>query len=658
MKTLSTILFFVCPLCAYAQGNVRDTITQKVHRIAEVVVVSKPADANIGAVAPTQTIGSDRMLQLGVQSMHDALKHFAGITVRDYGGAGGLKTVSVRGLGARHTAVVYDGIVLSDCQTGEIDLSRYSLQHIDNLALIIGDGDDIFTPARNMSAAATLQLTNAQAPTADRRPHADAQLTLGSWGTVSPSVFYGQNLSNRFRMSVIGEYTYAENDYPYTLINYQQKIRRRRNHSRMNSGHIESNMTWVPSPGHSLTGKVYYYDNARQLPGIARYYTDLEFGALHDRNAFGQFQYKGILSDKWSVLAHAKYNWSETVYQETAPTGDVLSEQYLQNEVYGSAAVLYAPFEWLAVDCSTDYIRNMMKMEYRPVRHTFLQSVSAKVGWKRLSLTLRMLGTRCHYQVEEGQAGNDEHQLSPSVSMSWQVLSGRDLYVRALWKKIFRLPTFTELYYRHLGTTDLKPENTNQLNFGINWASRTNGPLSFALTADAYLNRVTDKIVAIPFNMFVWRMMNMAKVYAYGVDITNDIQYVVNQRHTIGLVGNYSWQKVENRIKRSSPYYHHQIAYTPVHSVSMTLSWKNPWVNLSLTGDGMSERWATNEHYADTRIPGFFEIDFSAYKTFTVRRNHYTVRGSLLNILDKQYDIVAHYPMPGRSWRVTIEIKI
>ena len=88
------------------------------------------------------------MMRMGMHSMTDALKHMAGLSVRDYGGAGGMKTVSVRGIGARHTAVVYDGIALSDCQTGEIDLSRYSLDHLSSVSLVIGDDDNIFQPAR------------------------------------------------------------------------------------------------------------------------------------------------------------------------------------------------------------------------------------------------------------------------------------------------------------------------------------------------------------------------------------------------------------------------------------------------------------------------------------------------------------------------------
>ena len=64
----------------------------------------------------------------GITDIADALNRMPGITIRDYGGAGGMKTVSVRSFGTQHTGVSYDGIMLSDCQSGQIDLSRYSLE--------------------------------------------------------------------------------------------------------------------------------------------------------------------------------------------------------------------------------------------------------------------------------------------------------------------------------------------------------------------------------------------------------------------------------------------------------------------------------------------------------------------------------------------------
>ena len=83
------------------------------------------------------------MERLGIHDMGDALKRFAGVQVKDYGGVGGMKTVNIRGLGAAHTGVIYDGVQVGDCQSGQVDLSRFTLDNISLISLQIGQDDNI-----------------------------------------------------------------------------------------------------------------------------------------------------------------------------------------------------------------------------------------------------------------------------------------------------------------------------------------------------------------------------------------------------------------------------------------------------------------------------------------------------------------------------------
>ena len=135
---------------AYAQS---DSISL---REGEVTAIAQKS--SFKASTPVQQLSAERMSALGIGSMAEALKHLSGITVRDYGGAGGMKTVSVRGIGARHTGVVYDGMAISDCQTGEIDLSRFDTDNTRSMTLAIGDADNIFVPARNAASPAALYI--------------------------------------------------------------------------------------------------------------------------------------------------------------------------------------------------------------------------------------------------------------------------------------------------------------------------------------------------------------------------------------------------------------------------------------------------------------------------------------------------------------------
>jgi len=637
-----------------------------------VEVVSTQRDRDIKSTSPQYALTNDNFHRLGVTDIGDALHRLPGITLRDYGGAGGMKTVSVRGLGAQNTGVSYDGIALSDCQTGQIDLQRYTLSGIKDLRLVVAGNDDVFLPARNVASAAMLSINTLTDLDLGAQPHGKAQLTLGSWGYTNPMVQFGTSMGNKLSMSGVVDYVYAENDYPFTLTNVQLKTREHRTNSRMNQWHGEVNLLYRPNNRNRLTAKAYYYDNDRQLPGIVHYYINDNDETLLERNAFVQARWVNALSEKVSLMANGKFNWAMSDYHNGIPSGGISSSIYWQREAYGAVAALYTPSDWLSLDYSTDYVMNnlnsSLSVDSRPRRHSLLQAVAAKASWQRLTLLARGLYALYLNEKSGNNQGNspttsvgtatietedDEHNFAPSVSASYRLLPNDDVFVRASWKHIFRMPTFNELYYYHLGNPMLSPERTSQWNVGVSWLSRKEWAVKASLTVDGYLNRVTDKIVAIPYNMFVWRTVNIGKVKVLGLDVTADVEVPLSARHSLGLTGNYSLQRAKNQSFQGK-FYGYQIAYTPKHSGSVTLSWTNPWVNVSATADGMSSRWTTNEHTEGTRMEGFMELSMGAYRTFRIQRVLLTVRASVLNITDKQYDIVMHYPMPGRSWKMSL----
>ena len=656
--------------CAMAQT---DTIVGRVHELEGVTVTESQRRHTLTSTAPLHLLDRRDMLSMGITDMADALHRLPGITLRDYGGAGGMKTVSVRGFGAKHTGVSYDGVMLSECQSGEIDLSRYSLDNVEGLSLTIGDNDDIFIPARQSSTPAVLNIETLRMRTDDTRPHLTAQVKQGSFGLISPFVRYEQNLSNRFAFSLVGEYTYADNDYPYSIQNGNETVSDRRSNSRMNSWHGELNFLYQTNRVSRLSGKLYYYDNDRQLPGQVHYYTNLSGEALRDRNAFGQLLYQTRWDDKLSLKWLAKYNWAESVYRDRMMQGGVNDASYWQREVYSSAVLLYTPDERWAMDYSMDYAFNNLNgsswrtLVGKPYRHTMLQSATAKYQSRWLKVIVRLLlslylngqsemPATTRQDVQQNSADNMQ-RLSPSLSVSYKLLADQDLYVRASYKNIFRSPTFNESYYYHYGSTNLKPESTDQLNVGVTYTAPLSRRNMLTVTLDGYYNHVKDMIVAVPQNMFVWTCVNLDKVRSYGLDATMSASRQVAEGHQVAVAGSYSYQRVEDRNNPDATTYGYQVAYMPRHQGSLSVSYENPWVNVSLHGTSVSSRWPNNNHYEGTLIAGYTDCGATLWRQFRWHRHQLEARFDLKNVFDKHYEIVANYPMPGRNYQISINYK-
>ena len=671
MKQLMTLLaLWAMSCCAMAQT---DTIVGRVHELEGVTVTESQRRHTLTSTAPLHLLDRRDMLSMGITDMADALHRLPGITLRDYGGAGGMKTVSVRGFGAKHTGVSYDGVMLSECQSGEIDLSRYSLDNVEGLSLTIGDNDDIFIPARQSSTPAVLNIETLRMRTDDTRPHLTAQVKQGSFGLISPFVRYEQNLSNRFAFSLVGEYTYADNDYPYSIQNGNETVSDRRSNSRMNSWHGELNFLYQTNRVSRLSGKLYYYDNDRQLPGQVHYYTNLSGEALRDRNAFGQLLYQTRWDDKLSLKWLAKYNWAESVYRDRMMQGGVNDASYWQREVYSSAVLLYTPDERWAMDYSMDYAFNNLNgsswrtLVGKPYRHTMLQSATAKYQSRRLKVIVRLLlslylngqsemPATTRQDVQQNSADNMQ-RLSPSLSVSYKLLADQDLYVRASYKNIFRSPTFNESYYYHYGSTNLKPESTDQLNVGVTYTAPLSRRNMLTVTLDGYYNHVKDMIVAVPQNMFVWTCVNLDKVRSYGLDATMRASRQVAEGHQVAVAGSYSYQRVEDRNNPEATTYGYQVAYMPRHQGSLSVSYENPWVNVSLHGTSVSSRWPNNNHYEGTLIAGYTDCGATLWRQFRWHRHQLEARFDLKNVFDKHYEIVANYPMPGRNYQISINYK-
>lgn len=659
-RIIAFVLTCIVSTLVYAQPIDNDTIDNN-YQLQNVVVTESKKTNEITSAAPLYVINNKSLNIAGITDIADALNRLPGISIRDYGGAGGMKTVSVRSFGTQHTGVSYDGIMLSDCQSGQIDLSRYSLENVENLSLVIGDNDDIFIPAKNASLPAIININTIKSPTNDLLPHLMTQIKVGSFGYISPFIKYEQNFSNKLSFSAITEYVYAENDYPFTLRNISVVTKERRTNNRMKSGHGEANFIWNMNMRNQINGKIYYYDNDRLLPGQVRYYTNLSNEKLRDQNFFAQLGYRTFSNNNLSFKFNAKYNWAASKYIDGSYNDGIKDADYWQREFYSSICLLYAPLTYLSFNYAADYSFNNMNSslstDTHPYRHTILQTATAKYKTSRISIIGKLLVSLYYNGAKYGQSARNMKKLSPSLSLSYRVFRNKDFYIRASYKNIFRAPTFNESYFYHYGSTNLLPESTDQYNIGFTLQQNISNKTYVKVTLDGYLNHVKDKIVAVPYNMFIWTNINVGKVRVLGLDATADLTHRFSNKHSLTFKASYSLQNAENRTNSESPYYGYQIAYTPIHSGSVSLCYENPFVNITLHGTGMSNRSSNNEHYEDSNIAGFFETGITIFKSFKILHNELTLRGDIKNLFNKQYEIVKAYPMPGISYQISINYK-
>lgn len=647
-------------LSLHANGAEPDSITGKVHQIDEVTVTSRRAPNRVSTAVPVQTLSIDDITQLGVQNMADAVRRFAGTNVRDYGGIGGLKTVSVRNMGAAHTAVSYDGAPVSNCQAGQIDIGRFSLDNVGMLSLAVGQTDDMLQCARLYASAAVLGITT-ERPffTGGKTAMFRVKMSGGSFGYVSPSLRWWQKIGSRVTTSVDGTFLRADGNYPFTLVNGKYVTRERRNNSAIDSWHGEANVYYDMPDGGNLLVKGYYFYSKRGLPGAIVLYNPVSTEKLWDKNAFVQAKYHKAFSKKWELQAHAKYNYGWNKDTEEGPqfTGNHYEAVHKQNEYYLSATGLYRPVNNVTVALAQDGVINTLESTMvgcpNPTRYTSLTALSAR--WQPSIFTVfgSVVGTYITERVESGDRPHDIKRVNPSLSVSVKPIAGEMFYVRAMYKSTFRVPTFNDLYYDRLGSRVLRPEKADEFDMGITW-SRSFFPAMdyFSVTLDTYYNDVTDKIVAFP-STYAWRMINYGKVHVTGLDVTLSTAFSLPKNIKLILNGAYTWQRAIDVTDKESRNYKAQLPYTPEHSGNASAIVETPWVNVGYSVVAVGMRYYMSENIKANEIDGYAEQTLTVSRDFKFKGCDLTLRGELINLADEQYDVIKFYPMPGRSWRLT-----
>lgn len=645
------------PFALYAQV---DTTTY--HQLSGVEVLGKVRPSTTRESTPLQVMDKAGIERLGVQDLSEAVKRFSGVTVQDYGGIGGLKTVSVRSLGAKHTAVSYDGVTITDAQSGQVDISRFTLDNVDMISLSIGQADDIFQTARMYASAGALSIKTAVPLFRDKSYNAYVKLKGGSFGLFNPVIRYEQKMGSRWAASLHADWLSAKGDYPFTLVNGKEVTNEVRKNSDIQSLRLEGNVYGDFGRGGKLNGKIYYYDSERGLPGSVILYSSNARERIWDNNFFTQFHYEYEWLECLKFQANAKYNYSFSKYCDISNkySGGKQEDLNTQNEYYGSVGVLYTPFPYVSFSLNTDIARNTLENNFvkapSPKRWTSLTAFAAQYKSPVLTATASLLGTYITDQVKNGDRPADRKRLSPAVSLSWRPFAEQSFRVRASYKDIFRVPTFTDLYYLRMGNTNLKPEQATQYNVGLTWNGEIGSVVRLlSLSVDGYYNKVKDKIVAIP-NMYIWKMMNMGEVDIKGLDVNLSADIPLWREISLMLSSTYSYQSAIDITDPEAKNYKDQIPYTPRHSGSGSVSLENPWVNIAYTLVAAGDRYALPQNIDVNRIDSYMEHSLSVNRSFALKKCTFRIQGDILNLADKTYDIIQYYPMPGRSWRLSLSI--
>lgn len=626
------------------------------------VVVHNTSSESASPVA-VQRLSEKELQTLNSVSVADAIKFFSGVMVKDYGGIGGLKTISVRSLGAQHTGVLYDGIIMADARAGQIDLGRISMDNVKDISLYQSAPSPWLQPARAFSQVAVLAI-NSYATKKDEPDEVLIKLSGASFGSISPTLFMRSKLNNRVSWLLNGFYQQADGNYSFKGYEHNDTLQYRSN-ADIKQWKIESDLPVMLRDSSTLLIKTFYYQSNRGLPGSVIFYNPKSSQRLNNRHGFAQLIWRKNLLSNIQLQLAAKSSIDRQVYidNDFSNSAGYLKNDFAQQEHYFSFAGGWKINETLSSGIATDLFFNILSRKdtfitgfVSPRRNTIMSN--AFINWKkhRIEFLGNLLYTHISQTVAFGNAGRDISRPSPALSFSFQPLSYLPLRVRAFYKEIFRAPSLDDQFYTYVGNANLKPELANQFDIGLTYERNNVGPAvsMLSITVDGYLMHVKDKIVALPRNnLFQWSMANIGKVQTLGVDVALFADLRLNKKVQLNLSINYGFQDAKDKTDRMSYAYNKQIPFIPEHNgsgrIAAVIKNFSCAYNMLLSG----YRYRQGAQNTDNYIAGYVLSDIhTSYSWSSKGRWKVKSQFEWNNIFNKSYEVVKFFPMPGSNWRI------
>ena len=635
-------------------------------------------------VIPAQTLSGKRLEGLNSHSVADAIRYFSGVQIKDYGGVGGVKTVDIRSMGTNHLGVFYDGIQLGNAQNGQIDLGKFSLDNIEEVTVYNGQKSEIFQSAKDFGSAGTVYLRSRRPRfDDDKRMNVNVTMRTGSFGLANPSMRLDYRLSEKVSGTVSAEYTYATGKYKFR---YRKRFSdgtlawdttATRRNGDLHALRVEGGV-YGRIDGGQWNAKLYYYDSEKGIPGAIVNNVWKNSQRQWDRNFFAQGSYKKAFGERYALLVNAKYARDYMRYLNPDTTLMYINNSFWQDDIYVSVANKFSISRNWDVDLSADYQWNALDATLSsfayPVRHTALVALASAYQWRGLKAQASVLGSfvtdRATLRNTNGERSRQVSHLSkftPAVFLSYQPWSSRPLSLRAFYKRIFRMPTFNDLYYTDFGNASLKPEYATQYDLGAVYDfADGDGVLStLSVSVDGYYNTINNKIIAVPkgTGQYRWMMMNIGRVKVRGVDVSTRIGLALS--HGVALLGglNYTYQRAQDYsdptdCRDEAGTYKGQIAYIPWHSGSATLGgrWRGAELNYSFIYVG--ERYHNSSNILANYEQPWYTHDLSASYNFRWCRVDMRLTAEVNNLLNQQYDVIRNYPMPGRNYKLILKIDL
>ncbi len=629
-----TLLYIAVLICLPVTGQMSflsDTV-----RIQEVVINGGKNDAALTGYK-TQSVDSSVLRNNSHGSLADILAAHSNIFIKSYG-MGGTASPSFRGTGAGQTQVAWNGVNINSPMPGQSDLALVPAGLIDEIRIYFGGAS---MPLNSGGIGGIINLESK--PVWRKETMISLSPGTGSFGQYT-GLLKVRTGGTDFQTVTKAYFQSSENDFRFlnTEISSEPVWQKRTNSQVKQQGFIQE--LYFRMPKNVTSARIWYGSTHRNLPSSLlipdvnetqfdeslRTMLDLDGVARRFNYSFTGAWMMNRLNYYNSLASIDSRNQSQTVTFksgiESHPGAFTLLKVNLSEE-----------FNFIQ---SNNYTRNV-------TRNTINLTASAESNrGGRISTSVLIRGIY-----------DNNRLLVPdfSAGMQFRIVEGKEHYLKANISRNSKLPALNDLYWLPGGNPDLRNEYAFIYELGYKVKRKISSQLALGADLTAFRNQIKDMIQWYPGEFSYWTAGNIKSVNTAGIEASFSLDYSINKL-LAGIDAGYSYTKATTASSGSPDEIGKQLIYVPENQANCSFKFSygvfySSWL-ISMT----DKRYLTvdNSDY----LPGYILNDIITGLKLDLKGNSLDINLHIDNLFNVNYQTIAHYPLPGRSYSLKLLLTI
>ncbi len=622
-KCLFILFFLQLPIFLFGQIDTVITTAQ--------VEVKAGRVSKISSGSTLQVIDSQAIATQLTSNLTELLATEAGLFFKTYG-LGSLGTSTLRGGGAGHTTILWNGFNLQNPMNGVTDFALFPVWLMDKVSLQRGGGSSLqgsgsiggavfIEDELDLNAGLAVKLGSSVGSFSDYRQFGNVSLSGERFG--AEAKVYHQSATNDFPLPGQSNARQQNADISHWLVSQNNRLK-------INTKQTLESFLWLQKTGRNIPPSITEANaHARQEDDIAR--LGLAWTRVGNRAVT---KARGSYIDETILFFSDVVDSSES--RSRTWTGEVEQAFFMKKNRILRVGVNFT----------------QQQAETRETGDQTRRRTAFFASWQQFFWDEKMA-----WSTDARQELVDE-KLIPTVASS-----GLDIQWSPAWKSHIRmsrnynLPTFNDLYWRDAfasGNPDLQAETAMGGELGAGFDKKLNR-LSLQTGLTVFSSHVKNWILWAPSGN-IWSPENKRTVWARGVEGSLKTRYALpsgDWNFTGHLHASLTRSTVEKIYEEEDPrLLGKQLIYTPVSSAGAGLAVFYKKYQLNYRHQLTGKRYTTTDNREANALPAFQTGSLSLGRPVHFSDFVAHLQFSVFNLWNADYQPIAARPMPGRNFRL------